>query len=165
MSELKIEDYVRIELPPEERQLALDFVAYLRSINLEFEKDEGYWQDKVYYIVKKGAKGICFIAIKDPDEPDNHWTIWSDDMGSKWLANDSLEQELKEIAWRHVDICGNCGSCGGGRSKNIFGREFLTVCGCTFRVDNPDAQDLKFLKKMVEFRIAEIENKASISDL
>lgn len=69
-----------------------------------------------------------------------------------------VEEEIKEIAWKQVDRCGNCGSCGGGRKKVIFGREFDGVCGCTFRVDNPGAKELLFLKKMVEIRKNEIQN-------
>lgn len=161
---LQIEDYVIAELVSEEQEIALDFVTYLRSFNLEFEKDNGYWRDKIYYIIKYQSKCICFISIKDLDEPDNHWTVWSDDMSSELIAEYPLESGIKEIAWRHVDICGNCGSCDGGRLKNIFGREFPKVCGCTFRVDNPGKEELVFLKKMVEIRIAEIENATSAID-
>ena len=136
----------------------MDFVVYLRDMNLEFVKDEGYWKDKIYYIVKKDSYCVCYIAIKNSDEPDNHWTLWTDNMSSECLSEYPLEQEIKEIAWQHVDICGNCGSCGGGTAKNIFGKEFPSACGCTFRVDNPNEEDIRFLKKMVEIQIAEIEN-------
>lgn len=162
MLESQIEDYVMTELSSEEQKIALDFVTYLRNFNLEFEKDNGYWRDKIYYIIKYQGKCVCFISIKDPDEPENRWTVWSDDMGSEWLAEYPIEQEMKEVAWRHVDTCGNCGSCGGGRPKKIFGKEFPSVCGCTFRVDNPDENDLEFLKKMVEIRLEEISNAESV---
>ena len=58
----------------------------------------------------------------------------------------------------YVDHCGKCGSCGGGKHKIVFGKHFDNVCGCTFRVDNPTAFDLPFLKKMVELRKNEILN-------
>lgn len=161
MPELQIEDYIMAELQPCDQQIALNFVAYMRKHSLEFEKGNGYWRDKIYYIVKYDSQCVCFIAIKDPDEPDNHWTVWSDDMSSEWLGNYPLEQAFKDIAWRHVDTCGNCGSCGGGRPKNIFGRDFEKVCGCTFRVDNPGREELEFLKRMVEIRIAEIGNEVN----
>jgi hypothetical protein len=123
---------------------------------MEFVKDNGYWKDKIYYIIKFNTKCVCFIAIKDPDEKDNHWTIWSDDMGSNWLEEIPIEKEIKETAWKHIDFCGNCGSCGGGRRKVIFGKEFDNVCGCTFRIDNPDSNALPFMKKMVQIRKNEI---------
>lgn len=152
----KIEDDIMDRLSLNDQEIALDFIAFLRSHELEFVRDNGYWKDKIYYIVKLGTRGVCFIAVKDPDEPDNRWTVWSDDMSSQWLAGYPLEQEIRECAWRHVDICGNCGSCGGGKPKTIFGRKFECVCGCTFRIDNPSEEELSFMKKMVEIRIKEI---------
>ena len=93
-------------------------------------------------------------------DKENRWTVWSDDMHSELLEEYPVDNEIKEKAWRHIDHCGNCGSCGGGRRKVIFGKEFFDVCGCTFRVDNPDVNDLSFLKVMVELRIKEIEEAA-----
>ncbi len=49
---------------------------------------------------------------------------------------------VKELAWKYVDRCGHCGSCSGGRSKVVFGKEFNDICGCTIRVDNPTYEDL-----------------------
>ena len=70
-----------------------------------------------------------------------------------------IKKELKEIAWKHIDKCANCGSCRGGRRKVIFGEKFDRVCGCTFRIDNPNAEDLEFMKKLVEIRVKEILNR------
>jgi len=153
---MNIADYIVAELSSDEQKIALDFVGFLKSNGLEFVKDEGYWKDKIYYIIKLNDKCVCFIAIKDPDEPGNHWTVWSDDMSSISLADYPIKSELKKIAWSHVDGCGNCGSCAGGKPKIIFGKEFAKVCGCTFRIDNPSAEDLRFMKKMVSIRKEEI---------
>ena len=54
-------------------------------------------------------------------------------MDSKWLKEISEDEEIKELAWKHVDLCGNCGSCSGGNSE-----------------------DLKFMKIMVQIRKKEI---------
>lgn len=150
----QIEAYIEESLPIEAQQTALAFVQYLRANDLEFIKDNGYWKDKIYYLIKCRNECICFIAIKDPEEPQNLWTIWSDD--SKAYEDASVDEAIKKIAWSHVDHCGNCGSCGGGKPKIIFGKYFEKVCGCTFRVDNPHAPDLPFLEKMVELRKNEI---------
>lgn len=152
MTEPNIEDYILNELSADDRDIALDFINYLKDSRLTFYKDNcECWKDKIYYWVKCGDKCVCFIAINDPDEKDNRWTVWSDDMElpEKYPVSDSI----KESAWRHIDHCGNCGSCGGGRSKEVFGRVFDNVCGCTFRVDNPDIDDLAFLKVMVDIGI------------
>ena len=78
-------------------------------------------------------------------------------MGDEAL-NTAVDDRVRTLAWQHVDHCGRCGSCGGGRHKVIFGRTFDDVCGCTFRVDNPDADDLLFLEELVRIRITEIQN-------
>lgn len=166
MAELDIENDIQRELSLEEQEVALEFVRFLKENHLGFYKDNGaYWKDKIYYWVKQGDGCVCFIAIKNPDEERNHWTVWSDDMGSEWLEKDSVGDEVKEVAWRYVAHCGQCGSCGGGRHKVIFGREFDDVCGCTFRIDNPKNDDLLFMKKMVEIRMEEINSKKSFGGI
>ena len=156
MDERKIEDFISDELSFYEQNVALNFIEYLKNSELEFVKDNGYWKDKIYYLIKFHDKCVCFITIKDPDEKQNHWTVWSDDMSSKWLEDNNIENELRETAWKYIDFCGNCGSCVGGRHKVIFGKEFDNVCVCTFRVDNPNADVLPFMKKMVQIRKEEI---------
>lgn len=133
-------------------ETALSFVEYLRACGLIFHRDTGdCWRDKIYYWVQRGDECICFIAIADPDEPQNRWTVWSDDSAS--YENDSVNEEIRAVGWRHIGFCGSCGSCGGGREKIIFGRRFPRVCGCTFRIDNPAQNELSFLKKMIDLRL------------
>mgnify|MGYP001032021197 FL=1 len=152
----QIENYIAENLTDRAQQTALEFTNYLRANELEIVKDQGYWKDKIYYLIKFRNECVCFIAMKDPDEPKNLWTVWSDD--SKAYEASDVEEEIKNIAWNYVDHCGKCGSCGGGKHKVVFGKHFDSVCGCTFRVDNPTAFDLPFLKKMVELRKNEILN-------
>ena len=150
-------DYITDNLSGEMQKTALDFANYLRDSHIEFIKDNGYWKNKIYYLCKFNGEYVCFIAIKDPDEPENHWTIWSEDSNAYEDAN--ADDNVKRSAWKYVDHCGNCGSCGGGKVKTIFGKVFDDVCGCTFRIDNATQSDLPFLKKMVELRIDEITDK------
>lgn len=150
----QIENYIEENLTDETRQTALEFIRYLRANEIEFVKDNGYWKDKIYYLLKFKNECVCFIAIKDPDEPENLWTIWSED--SNTYEDSSVEEEIKDIAWKYVDHCGGCGSCDGGKRKIVFGKTFESVCGCTFRVNNPKTNDLPFLRKMVELRKNEI---------
>ena len=154
---MTIEDHIRRELSGSDMQTALDFVGFLREKGLHFHRDTcECWRDKIYYWVQSGDNCVCFIAIADPDEPENRWTVWSDDMGGEALAAAQVDSAIREAAWRHIDHCGHCGSCGGGCRKVIFGREFDDVCGCTFRVDNPAPEDLPFLIAMAELRFAEL---------
>lgn len=151
----KIEKYIDENLTGELRQTALEFIKFLRENDCEFVKDNGYWKNKIYYLIKFKNECVCFIAIKDPDEPENIWTIWSED--SNAYEDATADESVKNAAWKHVDYCGNCGSCGGGKHKIIFGKSFDRVCGCTFRVDNAKLTDLPFLKKMIDLRIKEID--------
>lgn len=152
MSKEKIEEYIKTELSRSDQIIPLDFIDYLNNNDMIFIKDNDFWKEKIYYIIKFNNECVCFIAINDPDEKENRWTVWSDDMSSITLVDYPVENELKELAWKHVDSCGNCGSCAGGRKKVIFGKVFEKVCGCTFRIDNANSKDLVFLKKMIEIR-------------
>lgn len=159
MHEQSIENLIKIELSDDDQKIALDFINYLHENNFDFIRDKGYWKDKIYFIINYNDQCICCIAINDPDEKENRWTVWSDDIDSNYLDDPSIENDLKETAWQKVDHCGHCGSCRGGRKKIIFGKVFNEVCGCTFRFDNPNENDLKFMKKMVEIRKKEISEK------
>lgn len=151
----QIETYIEENLSGEAKRTALELVEFLRDNVLIFYKDTcDCWKDKIYYWVKLADECVCFIAIKDPDEPDNLWTIWSDD--SSVYEDASVSEEIKNVGWKYVDHCGNCGSCGGGKEKIIFGKSFPRVCGCTFRIDNATQEDLPFLKTMVDLRMKEL---------
>lgn len=145
----QIEEHICENLTDGTKETALDFIAFLREKGIEFYKDNSpCWRDKIYYWIKFKDKCVAYIAIKDPDEPDHLWTVWSDD--STAFEHSDMDYEMKGIAWKHIDFCSHCGSCSGGRKKTILGKDFDGVCGCTFRIDNPDRSDLPFMKKMVE---------------
>ena len=74
-----------------------------------------------------------------------------------------MSDEIKNVGWQYVDHCGNCGSCGGGKEKIIFGKSFPRVCGCTFRIDNAKQEDLPFLKTMVNLRMKELVKNDAIN--
>ncbi len=153
-----IENLISKELVGNDQIVANELVKYLRENNFEFYRDEcDCWKDKSYFWVKYKDDCVCFIAIKDPEEPKNRWTVWSDDICSEYLSDQSIDETLKQIALENVDECGHCGSCGGGKPKVIFGREFDAVCGCTFRFDNPKLSDLQFIKYMIEATVKQID--------
>ena len=152
MTEKSIEKIIAEELRGDDRQTAEQFAAFLREEGMEFVRDRGYWRDKIYFLVQYRGDCICFIAVKDPEEPENRWTVWSDNLKEEYLSGEGMDEGMKRAAWKHVDECRRCGSCGGGSRRTIFGRAFDAVCGCTFRFVNPGAEDLSFLKEMVKLR-------------
>lgn len=94
----RIEDYISENLIDEAKAAALEFVAFLRNNNIEFYRDKGsYWKDKIYYWLKFKEECVAFIVIKDPDEPDNLWTVWSDD--SATFNNDIMDDKIKNNSW------------------------------------------------------------------
>lgn len=145
-------------LPAQDQPAALSFLRFLQDSDLHIRRDTStYWRDKAYFHVLHGEDCVCFIAIGNPQEPANRWTVWSADIGDAWLAGNCRDERLREMAWAHVDRCGHCGSCGGGRSRVIFGRSFDAVCGCTFRLDNPGADELPLLRQMAALRLRELQ--------
>lgn len=127
MSEQPIEEIISDNLPVAYQGNALDFIRFLRENEMEFIRDNGYWKNKIYYLIKFQNKYMCFIAIKDPDEKDNFWTVWSDDCSSNWHENFPIEKELKETAWEHADVCQNCGSWQRRQEKNNIWKKNLII--------------------------------------
>lgn len=155
--EKQIEAYIEENLSGEAKETALAFAAHLRELGIEFYKDTcPCWRDKIYYWLKYKDACVGFLAIKDPDEPHNLWTVWCDDGTTDWSQTFGLDEALIEVGCSHIDFCGFCGACGGGRDRVILGRTFENVCNCTFRLDNPTSDSLSFMKKMVEIRKADI---------
>ena len=140
-------------------QTALAFAAFLRENGISCIRDEGFWRDKIYFMLKLREGYVGYIAIKDPDEPENLWTVWSDGEDSHWYAEAMPIDEILSSAIRHIDYCVHCGSCSGGKQRRIFGRDFENVCGTTFRIDNPRTEDLPFLEYMIQMRKDEISTQ------
>lgn len=151
----QIEREISENLTGEMRETALKFTAFLKSHGLMFHRDRsGDWAEKIYYWVRSDKNCVCFIAVKDPDEPENAWTVWSDDSAA--YEAPLGDAETSEIGLKYVNRCEKCGACGGGRVKTVSGKRISGVCMCTFRVDNADLNGLPFLKTMVELRLNKI---------
>ena len=169
MPEYINDKYIGNTLIGDARINAAGFIEYLLKSELQFERGKGYWADKLYWMIKYKGEYVCFVLIsggKDNTELDG-WVIWSDDSGSNWFADDSSDERLKEIAWKYVDICGNCGGCKnpGGSRKTIFGKGFDNVCLTAMKFDNPDAETVECVKKLMELRKSDINRSAAASRL
>ncbi len=139
----------------------LSFINFLVVNDMIFEKCGGYWENQNYYFVKYKNEYVCFILINGSgtEEKFAPFTVWSDDSGSKWYENVDLDDKVKSIAWENVDICEYCGSCSGGKSKLIFGKEFENVCRTTFRFVNPNENEFECLKKLIQLRKNDINEQ------
>ena len=138
---------------------ARQFSEFLEESELEIKKDQSlFWREKQYYHVTYRDSFVCYLSIADPDDAGCDWTVFS--VNSPSYASADVSEDLRGVAWRHVDLCRYCGSCGGGRPRTVFGRRFDEVCGCTFRVDNAGTAELPFLREMVRLRMQDIDQKA-----
>jgi len=126
-------------------QSALDFAAYLRENGLAAGGEHG----EVAY---KG-KCACYMHLDGSDQKPGPWTIWSEGGYSGEYDGIPMDARMKEIAWAHVNYCGDCGgSCSPGTQKVIFGKTFDHVCGADMAFHVPDAEALECVKKLLEMR-------------
>lgn len=159
MVEKSIENYILEVLVEDAQMHASNFILFLKAQNMQFERSPtNYWADKLYWYVKFQNEFIGFILINgydsvgDETEPEG-WTFRSDNYNSSIFANFPLDEITKKIAFEHIDF----GTCGGGITVELFGQEFCPVCdSTTFRFDNPDAEALECIKKLVDIRRADI---------
>lgn len=155
MSKTEIEDVIRETLPGAVQKNALGFIGYLRISGMEFERAGGYWKNQLYWFVTYKNEPVCYILIhgSGAEEKFYPWTVWSDDSGSKCFEDYPLDGQMKELAWKHVDLCENCGGgCSPGTTKTVFGKQFDHVCRTTVRFINPDSNTLEFMKEMIKIR-------------
>ena len=166
MSTDKIENHITNYLTGYAQKNALDFISYLTKHEMQFERGGGYWEKKLYWCVNYKGQSVCYILIYSPAstiDSTEPWVVWSDDSYTNPFEDHQLDECIKEIAWKNVDICGNvngdCGGCKGKISKIIFGKKFDNVCGTIFRFNNPDADAVECAKKIVAIRKHVIDSK------
>ena len=157
MLEKRIEDFVNDFHTGDTKIKLLDFVTFLRTAEILFERCQfGYWEDKFYWNTKLKNKYVCNILINDDDE--NSWVVWFDGGDSDWFENYPLDEHLKEIAWMNADFCGGCGYCPGGKRKPLFGKYFDNVCRTPVCFKNPDNGELACMKELIDIRKNDILN-------
>jgi len=161
MPEQRIEAHIGEVLTGEAQKNARALVAHLRANEMRFERGKGYWADKLYWMITYQGEYVCFILLngsEDKTEPAG-WVIWHDDGGTNCFADFPLDQRARETAWKHVDVCANCGGCKqpGGTRKTIFWKQFDNVCVTPLKFVNPDAEGLACVRKMIGIRKAAIQ--------
>jgi len=162
MPQHEIETHIREFLTEDRLQNALAFSAHLQENKMQLERGRGYWADKLYWCVKYQNQYVCFILIGGEEAArEDEWILWSDDSDSGCYKNAALDAATRDLAWAHVDFCGNCGgSCAPGTDKTLFGKAFQKVCHNSFRFDNPDAQALDCAKALLTLRKNDIHRNS-----
>ena len=143
----KIEDRINEVLTGDAQKNALNFVEFSRANDISFTSNDDGQGWAVGGIV---GDSIGYMHIDGNEQFPGPWTLWfnSCDFG----GGDSVDGELKEIAWTHASPCGRCHEgwkdCGGG-NRTIFGKEFESLCHSPLMFTNPDAKTLENVKKLV----------------
>lgn len=140
-------------------KIAIELLNFLIENDMTFERAGGYWKNQSYWYVKYNNECVCFILFNGTGDEQKFspLTIWTDDSGTAWYSKCDLEDNIKNIAVGHIDVCENCGACKGGTKKQIFGKEYNNVCRTTFRFINPNWDELKCLKELLLLRKKDIE--------
>ena len=77
MFEKRIEDFINDFHTGDAQIKLLDFVTFLRTNEILFERCQyGYWEDKFYWNTKLVNRYVCNILINDDSE--NSWVVWFD---------------------------------------------------------------------------------------
>lgn len=58
-----IENHICEALAGNAQRLALDFAAYLRNQEMQFERGTGYWENERYWHIKYKETYVCFILV------------------------------------------------------------------------------------------------------
>ena len=146
MEVFKMEDIFKEALTGEVLENALNFVKFLNANEIVLAK-----QHELHY---KGER-VCYI---DTFKDSNTWSVWTEGDYSNECENFPIDKRTKEIAWKHAAKCGNCEGtdCSPGITKIIFGKAFANICNgahVDMRFENPDAETLEGLKKLLDEKI------------
>ena len=164
---ITIENAILQELDGDNQTVTLDFMSFLHSHKMEFIRGDGYWAGQYYWCVRYMNEDMCYILVNgiDEEKESGPFTIWSetsDTSNLAWYEAYPLDEQTKQIAWSNVDICGKCSPnapCYGGLHKKIFGKDFDHVCRCTFRFNKPDKRTFEYIKKLIEIRKCDINER------
>jgi len=159
MSAKRIEDVIGEVLTDNIRKNATDFINYLGADETAFEEGGFCWSPEY-----KGEP-LFHIKIGGYNNEPDIWIIWSaDDYNGENVS--STDEHIKEFAWANICYCGNCGGCGNpGRSAMVFGKEFDKVCHSALIFENPNAEAIESLKKLVDIRKSNILNNRPVLKL
>ena len=143
MSEKRIEDVIRDTLKGDLQKNAIDFNEYLKVNELTANGAEISYKGEV----------MCYMHLDSADDYPNPWIIWTEGDYSHETEDVFMDEQMKEIAWAHVNICKSCGAdCSPGKRKMIFGKEFDNVCSADMAFYIPNAEELDCLKKLLDMR-------------
>jgi len=150
---VSIENDITNHLNNERKELALDFVGFLRTNDMPIALNI-FWHQKnkghFWFANYKETEAVCFILVDGDTEKPGSWEIFTGENDKSAPECNTTDEKLKEIVWKHINFCGKCcTNCSPGTSKTILGKEFRNVCGSAMNFHNPDAETLGYIKKLM----------------
>jgi len=97
----KIEDFINITLKGDSQKNALDVVAYLNTSNMIVGENHSE--------VSYNNVNICYLHIDGSDQVPGPWMIWSDDSAIYEHGDSALNEQTKNVALAHANVCASCG--------------------------------------------------------
>jgi hypothetical protein len=178
----EIEEETKNFLSGEKLKNALDLLSYLKESGRTwvFPTDghpEFYYMNELTCLLaysNYGEEDLSAIR-RSIEEAGNRfedvaspcWTIccWQHGDDIYELESFPVDEGVKEFAQLNVWKCIYCGGCDapGGRHRAVFGKEYENACCNVFQFGNPDSEDLKNIKKLMELQkhiIANSKNKS-----
>ena len=148
-----IEDIINTKLNGDPQKNALSLIAHIRAtapperfpIIIHDEKDESGWN----------ISNLGFMIITGYDDFLGPWTMWlgTDNLGEHFET--TIDEQVKEFAWKHVSPCGNCGGkCSPGETTKVFGKIFENTCQANLVLVNPNADEIGYIKQLVDYIVA-----------
>ncbi|MCL2372993.1 MAG: MerR family transcriptional regulator [Defluviitaleaceae bacterium] len=154
---LEITEQLDKKVPGDMLNSVLDFGAFLQANDAVVNGAE----------VSYKGKPLCYMHLDNTTAEPGPWTIWTEGDYHSEHANFPIDEQTKEIAWSHVNICANfasdgkhCG-CGSqpGHCKVIFGKTFDNVCNADMAFYIPNAIEVECAKKMLLTRKHHIDSE------
>jgi len=145
MSEqVKVEDAINETLTGDIQKNALDFIHFLRKNEYPVDWDGTWWCVKY--------KGDCPVLLGINTGGVKFGALFN---YSNFGYDNSVDDEIKETAWAHVQICGHfesggtkCGCNEPPGPVSIFGKEF-NACKSPLTFIDPDAKTLGNMKQLI----------------
>jgi len=136
------EEKIMSTLSGDTQKSALDFATFLKANGMATDENHGQ--------VICNGKTLAYIHMDGNAEMPGPWTVWPDGDFSDVPQGYDFDEAMKEIAWAHVNVCGNCGqACAPGSDTILFGKGFEGVCGAVMAFTDPDEKALMCLEKLL----------------
>ena len=142
----KFENEINNVLSGDKLKIAKDFLRYMESNGMTAHAEHvGAFEYK--------GQWVCIACIIPMDgEPT---MVIFDTPLTKHFDDFQLDEQLKEFAWTHVNVCTSCGGSSGcgsqpGLTKTILGKEFNNLCTSEVAFWNPDAATLGNILQIID---------------